>query len=245
MEMKLNKEIEFDIQECITDLKFHGDPERARQQKRYLKSPFDFYGVRKPLLNQWAKKIRRSNPDITQKKLIQVCETLWRSSSHDQKTLAIELLKAYPKYIDDNELPLIESMIHEAKGWDLIDNIAIWLIGELIRKDSQKHKLIKVWSTNDNFWIRRAAIISPIKLFKRNECDLNIYEEIWKKHLDEKEFFIRKGIGWVLRELSKTNPDRVFKFIQQNKDAMCGLTFREASRNLSEAQHKMLYNKRS
>jgi 3-methyladenine DNA glycosylase AlkD len=67
-------------------------------------------------------------------------------------------------------------MIHEAKGWDLIDNIAIWLIGELIRKDSQKHKLLKVWSTNDNFWIRRAAIISPIRLFKRNECDLNVYE---------------------------------------------------------------------
>jgi 3-methyladenine DNA glycosylase AlkD len=192
--ISLRDKIEIDIENCLSDLELKGNRERAKQQKQYLKSPFEFYGVRKPLLNSWANKIKRSNPDVTQKKLIQVCETLWRSSSHDQKTLAIELLKAYPKYIDDNELPLIESMIHEAKGWDLIDNIAIWLIGELIRKDSQKHKLIKVWSTNDNFWIKRVAIISPIKLFKRNECDLNVYE---------------------------------------------------ASRNLSEAQHKMLYNRKS
>ncbi len=234
--------IEVDIENCLADLELKGDPEQARQQKRYLKSPFDFYGVRKPLLNQWAKKIRRSNPDISQKKLIQVCEILWRSSLHDQKTLAIELLKTYPKYIDDNELPLIESMISEAKGWDLIDNIAIWLVGELIRKDSQKHKLIQSWSDDNNFWKRRVAIISPIKLFKKNECDLNVYEQIWKKNLDDKEFFIRKGIGWVLRELSKTNPDRVFNFIQKNSDVMSGLTFREASRNLSQVQQKMLSN---
>jgi 3-methyladenine DNA glycosylase AlkD len=220
------------IKQCLTDLEKQGNLERAREQQRYLKSPYKFYGVSKSLLNNWAKKIRRSNPEITQKRLLEVCKELWQSEYHDQKTLAIELLKTYPAYIDDKELPLIEKMIDESKGWDLIDNIAIWLVGELIRKNKDNHKLIEKWSTDKNFWRRRVAIISPIKLFKKNECDIGLYMRIWENHLDEKEFFIRKGIGWVLREFAKTDPDAVYKFVYNNRKQMSGLTFREASKNL-------------
>ena len=232
--IKLAKTAESMIHDCLVDLKGQGDPERAKQQKRYLKSPFQFYGVRKPLLNTWAKKIKNLNRDISQEKLIQICKDLWNSDFHDHKTLAIELLKAYPKYINDKELPLINKMIDESKGWDLIDNVAIFLVGELIRKSPEKRILIQKWSESENFWRRRVAIISPIKLFKKNECDLELYMEIWENHLDEKEFFIRKAIGWVLRELSKSNPEQVYKFIKKNKDIMSGLTYREGSRHLPE-----------
>ncbi len=241
----MTNNIEGFIQVCLRDLKEHGDPDRAREQKRYLKSPFEFYGVRKPLLNAWAKKIKKSNPDITQEQLIQICRDLWNSNYHDQKTLAIELLKAYPKFIDDNELSLINIMIDESKGWDLIDNIAIWLVGRMIQKEPQKHELIKKWSKDPNFWRRRVAIISPIKLFKKKECDLDLFLRIWEEHLYEKEFFIRKAIGWVLRELAKSEPDLVFDFLLKNKEKMSGLTLREGSRNLSVKQKALLSNRKS
>ena len=74
-------------------------------------------------------------------------------------------------------------------------------------------------------------------MFKKKEWNLDLYLQIWEEHLHEKEFFIRKAIGWVLRELSKTDPDIVFKFVDKNKDRMSGLTFREANRNLPQ-NHK-------
>ena len=131
-------------------------------------------------------------------------------------------------------------MIDESKGWDLIDNIAIWLVCELIRKDPLKHDLIEMWSKDSNFWRRRVAIISPIKLFKKKECDLDLFLRIWEEHLHEKEFFIRKAVGWVLRELAKSEPDLVFDFLLKNKEKMSGLTLREGSRNLSGKYRDLL-----
>ncbi|TFG96020.1 MAG: DNA alkylation repair protein [Calditrichales bacterium] len=224
------------VSECISDLKAQGDPVRAREQKRYLKSPSCFYGVRKPLINQWALRIKRAEPKLSINELLAMCSDLWGSVNHDHKTLAIEVVKSYCQFHDRSILPLVNRMIDESSGWDLIDNIAIWLVGGMLKNDPSLFDLIRPWSADENLWRRRAAIISPIKLFKRNECPLDLYLEIWQEHLHEKEFFIRKAIGWVLRALSKHQPETVVAFIQKNKNIMSGLTLREGGRNLNTAQ---------
>ncbi len=217
-----------------------GDPQRRRIQKRYLKSPFKFYGVSRTAMQQIAKSLKKQYPEMTQQELLNLCRRLWQDEFHECKSISIDIMKLFNKHIDANAVPLIDHMIDTATGWDHIDEIAIRLVGYLLITDPVHFNYIKSCAKSDNFWKRRVSIISQIKLYRTEYFNQKLFLEICSRHLQEKEFFIRKSIGWALRELSKTQPDVVYQFILKNQAEMSGLTFREASRRLPEEMRNRL-----
>lgn len=234
--MNLQREFNF----FKSQLKKHSDPKRAEGAKAYLKSPWKFYGgtdtpTKRKLVKTWYK----DHPEITVEEVAKLSEKLWNSQWHEEKTLTVMLLQYIKKELTLKQMPLVEKMVNEATGWDHLDEISIRLVGALIDKDPRTLKYLTKWSKSKNFWVRRASLLSQISQFRRKEGDLDLFFKLailmfeekkeWSK---EERFFIRKAIGWTLREIAKKQPQVVYKFIKKYKKQMSGLTFREGFRKL-------------
>lgn len=219
------------------------DPERARNEKRYLKSPYKFFGVSVPFIKRMARDFKRANGDLDKRLVFELAERLWESDYHQEKTLSIKLLEHYSEYLDYEAMPVIELMLSESTGWDHVDGIANHLVGAALRKDRRSYRYLKRWSESENFWMRRASLISQILLFREGRGDKELFFRNAEGMMGEKEFFIRKAIGWTLREMSKADPEAVFKFLLKVRGGASALTLREGSNRLSEAQKKLILGK--
>ena len=228
-------------------LKELGNEKRAEGEKKYLKSPWKFYGVSVSLRHGIAKEWFEKHKKLQLNDVCKLAESLWDSEWHEEKSLAVEILQLFSGSLTAKQMPLVEKMINEATGWDHLDEIAIPVIGAMIDNDKATLKYLPKWAKSKNFWVRRAAVLSQILQFKRKAGNKKLFFEIilpmfdegvhWSK---EERFFIRKAIGWALREIANVEPEIVFKFIKQYRDKMSGLTFREASRKLPEKFRRLL-----
>ncbi len=214
--------------------------ERAIQEKRYLKSPFKFFGVSLPITDKIAKEFRKTSISASRKHILELVQRLWNSEYHDEKRLGLRILQFYPEYLDLSVMPLLEKMLMQSTGWDLVDDISIHLVGTVLEKDKKAYKYLKKWSRSENFWMKRASLISQILLFRERKGDIDLFFRFAEDMVTKKEFFIKKAIGWTLREMSKADPDTVFGFLIKIKDRASSLTLREGSKRLTQEQRKML-----
>ncbi|OGW32687.1 MAG: hypothetical protein A2X59_08310 [Nitrospirae bacterium GWC2_42_7] len=214
--------------------------ERAVNEKRYLKSPCKFFGVSVPFTDKMAKEFIKDNKDAEREYVFELAKRLWDSEFHEEKRLAIDILRQYPDHIDLNAMPVIEKMLEQSTGWDHIDEISIHLAGTVIEKDKKAYDYLKKWSRSDNFWMRRASLISQILLFRQGKGDHRLFFGFAEKMIEEKEFFIRKAIGWCIREISKPDPEKAFEFLQKIKGRASGLTLREGAKRLPDKMRKLI-----
>ncbi len=221
-------------------MKENADPERAVNEKRYLKSPFKFFGVSLPLTEKLAKEFRRCNKDAAPEYIAGIVKDLWNSDYHDEKRLGLKILQQYPEHLDFSLMPMLEEMLMASTGWDLVDDISIHLVGTVLEKDRRTYKYLKKWSGSPNFWMRRASLISQILLLRNGRGDKGLFLNIAEKMISEEEFFIRKAIGWGLREMSKADPESAVAFLLKVKDKASGLTLREGSKRLDESDRAMI-----
>jgi 3-methyladenine DNA glycosylase AlkD len=170
---------------------------------------------------------------------------LWKMSHRENKYLAIDFATHFTHCITFDSLSMYESMLREEyMWWDLCDPIAVNLVGSLARDCSDYSNreeqsdagltilkpMLKEWIQDDNMWIRRTAILCQLK--SKTKTDETLLFDLCRRCLDEKEFFIQKAIGWALREYGKTNPSSVIAFLEQEKESLSRLSFREGSRIL-------------
>lgn len=214
----------------------NSDPARAKNEKAYLKSPYKFFGVTVPFIDKMAKGFMRENKDASKEFIFKLAAALWASEYHQEKSLAIRILGMYPRYLDIESMPVLESMIDESTGWDHVDAIANHLVDAALRNDKAAYKYLKKWGRSENFWLRRASLISQILLFREGKGDKELFFKLAESMAGEKEFFIRKAIGWTLREMSKADPDSAFEFLMKIKSAASNLTLREGSKRLGQKQ---------
>jgi 3-methyladenine DNA glycosylase AlkD len=221
-------------------LKEAGSGERAVKEKSYLKSPFKFHGASLPAIDRLAREFSRSNRHLAPECVLDLCRRLWQSEYHEEKTMAIKLLSLYPGCLGIEEMPLLEEMLEASTGWDHVDAISIHLVGRVLEQDRGAYGYLRKWGRSDNFWMRRAALISQILLFRGGRGDKKLFFGLAGRMMKDKEFFIRKAIGWALREMSKADPDAVFNYLMEVRDRASGLTLREASKRLPGGQRALL-----
>ncbi|MBF0473544.1 MAG: DNA alkylation repair protein [Nitrospirae bacterium] len=223
---KINNSIK-NLQAIFND---NADETKAGFVKSYLKSPYKFYGVNIPLIDKTAREFTKANIGLQGHQVIELSKQLWDSQYHEEKTLALRLLR----YFNIKDIELYERLLIESKGWDHVDDISIYLVGALIIESNEYLDYLRKWSISENFWIRRASLISQILPFRKGLGDRALFYSFADKMIEEKEFFIRKAIGWTLRELSKIYPEEVYNYLIKVKDKASGLTLREGSKRLPE-----------
>jgi 3-methyladenine DNA glycosylase AlkD len=216
-------------------LRDRADPAKAPVMQAYMKSQMPYWGVQTPELRRTAKAVFAAHPIETCEQWRDAVLELWRGAGRrEERYAAIELAghSRYREFRTMEALPIYEEMITSGAWWDYVDAIATHQVGELLRLYPAKMApLLRAWAVSDDIWKRRSAILAQLS-FKR-DTDRRLLYDCIRPSLGSKEFFLRKGIGWALREYAKTDAKEVIRYVRQHEAQMSPLTRREAMRNLA------------
>lgn len=212
-----------------------GDPGRAAQEKRYLKSDLEFFGVTMPELRRAVRAAARDYRSLSRADAVAWSLALWREPVHEPRTAAVEVLRLAAGNLTADDLGTVERLIRQARTWALVDPLSGDIAGTVALRHPAAWTRIDGWARDDHFWIRRSALLALLPGIRNGRADLTRFERYAEPMLGEKEFFIRKAIGWVLREISKSDPGWAAAWTARRAGEMSGVTFREAVRRLPEA----------
>jgi 3-methyladenine DNA glycosylase AlkD len=221
-----------------------GTPERAEQEQRYLKSELEHLGATVWQIRREVKSLAMEHPDLTHAELVAVVEALWAKPVHERRMAAVVVLETYPDLIEQRDLALLERFVREAKTWALVDGLSEDVLGALLVRHPVAADMLDRWAKDSDLWVRRSVLLAQIKPLKAG-ASFDHFARYADGMLEEREFFIRKAIGWVLRETGKTRPDEVFEWLAPRADRASGVTVREAVKYLSPEQRSALTVKRA
>jgi 3-methyladenine DNA glycosylase AlkD len=224
------------VTEIDDDLRSRGTPERAVQEKRYLKSALDHYGTTMPAIQTVAKAFYRQHPEIDHDDLVALVHALWATPVHERRMIVVELLDLYADRLQRGDMVLLERLLRESQTWALVDGLSASVVGGLVERYPRVATTLDRWAKDDDFWIRRSAMLALLGPLRRGEGDFDRFTRYADAMLEEKEFFIRKAIGWVLRETAKKRPAMVYAWVLPRAKRASGVTLREAVKPLSEKQ---------
>jgi 3-methyladenine DNA glycosylase AlkD len=217
-----------------------GTPARAEQERRYLKSSLEHYGVTMPSLRRTARAFRRAQPELTHDALLALVTELWRVPVHERRMLALCLLEQYASLLVAQDIKLLERLLRESHGWALVDGLASGSVGRLVQRFPALRSTLDRWSRDADFWMRRSALLALLPGLRRGSADFARFSRYADLMLDEKEFFVRKAIGWVLRETSKHSPNDVAAWLGPRIGRVSGVTLREALKYLPSISQRKL-----
>src|SRR5690554_3319925 len=205
----------------------NSNPKIAEGQKAYMKNRFEFFGLKTPLRRELQKPflLKGNLPNKTD--AFEIVLKLWDKPQRELHYFAQEFLFKYAKQFEQKDISLIEHLIVHNSWWDTIDFIATKPLAEYFKLfPNERSKVVTRWLASKNIWLQRSVILFQLKYKK--ETDLELLTEIIVKLKDSKEFFIKKAIGWILREYSRTDAQWVLNFVNQNE--LQALSKREAIR---------------
>lgn len=207
------------------------NPENAAAMAAYMKTDMPFFGVKRPDCSQIFKESMRRYPVETRADYESAVRAFWAQPRREEKYMAINLSRAVPRYISPPSLPLYRKLIVEGAWWDFVDEVAAHLVGTLLLEHRERvAPVMEQWIDHPDMWLRRSALLAHLR--HKDQTDEAILFDHCLRRAAEREFFIRKAIGWVLRQYARTAPDAVREFVMEHRDAWSGLTFREATKHL-------------
>jgi 3-methyladenine DNA glycosylase AlkD len=208
------------------------DPVRAASAQAYMKSPMPFLGVRVPDVRRLtAAAVARYPFGSAGEQRATVLE-LWRNAEfREERYAAIDLTLGKLVATDLQMLPVYEEIIRQGAWWDFADGVAGRICSLLQAHRAKMSAVILDWSADPDLWIRRASITAQLKA--KGDTDPELLRRVIEANLADPEFFIRKAIGWALREYAKTAPDWVSDFVVEHGESMSPLSRREALKHLA------------
>ncbi len=228
------------LSKALADLAPFASRERAAQEKAYLKSQLTFLGVGIPKTRQVAISVLQqieNHGKLTATQLRDLTLAAWATEGHDARAIALALLEKRAKCLGIVDLPWLEDVLRRSFTWAYVDQIAVHAVGQIVRKepDAAKRVLAK-WASDKDFWLRRSALLALLGERRAGGRFDGAHFEAWAlPMLAEKEFFIRKAIGWVLRDVARDDAAWVQGFLERHAAQMSPLSLREARRGVARA----------
>lgn len=217
-----------------------GDPERAAYEKGYHKSDLRFHGVDAKTIRTAAADFKRAHRDLSREDLLALVTALWETTWFDLRSVGLELLQRYNRRLQADDIDLLEDLLRRSRGWAHVDWLSTSIVGPLVEREPALLARLDTWSEDEDFWVRRAAMLVLLKPLRRGEGEFERFARYASNMVEEREFFIRKAIGWILREVSKKRPKLAYAFLSEHVDRVSGLTLREGSKYLPERQRERL-----
>jgi 3-methyladenine DNA glycosylase AlkD len=212
-----------------------GDPTRALAMQAYMKSEMPYWGVAAPRVRALCRELFASYPFEDAARWRADVLALWRSATHREERYAALELAGHRKakaFQTLEALPMYEEMIVSGAWWDYVDELASHAIGTLLELYPRElRRTLRDWSRGDDLWRRRAAILAQLGFGEATDTKL-LYACI-RPSLSSREFFLRKAIGWALRQLARSQPEEVLRYVEEHADQLSPLSRREALKHLS------------
>lgn len=210
------------------------DPERAEGERAYLKNHYDHLGVAmapgRKLVTGW---LRDTRPDLDH--VLAVAAALWPSEVYEDRRSAVELWVAVAARLTPEHLPALEAMVRDARTWALVDPLAHTVAGTILTGHPDVAATnVERWSLDEgSFWVRRLSVLSLSRPVRAGVVPFETFAVVADRLLDEREFFIRKSIGWVLRDIGRDDPASVEAFCRPRMGRMSTVTWAEARKRLA------------
>ena len=228
-----------------TELESRRDAARATKMQAYMKSKLPYYGVPGPELRKLVRGLAGGLLFPWFDSFNAFVRTVWTEATHrEEKYAALTLLdmKQTRAFHTMEAVPLYEFLISDGAWWDVADEVAAHRFLPLFVTDHDAVvEVLRRWSKGSDLWLRRSAIISQVLRKKDTECALLF--ELAEPALAEREFFLRKAIGWGLRSAAKHHPKKIQKYLDEKGDALSGLSRREALKGLVAASEERAVKK--
>ncbi|MFF2484690.1 DNA alkylation repair protein [Paenibacillus sp. NPDC058071] len=205
------------------------DAEQASAMEAYMRNLFPFLGIRGPERTALARSIWKELGVPKGEQLVETALALWRLPEREFQYTAIELLDKHAKKAERGHVDVLELLVTDKSWWDTVDLIASRLVGTyFVRYPDAVDAYTSRWIESDSMWLRRTALLYQLKYKEKTDtAKLFAYIDRCK---EENEFFIRKAIGWALREYAKTDENAVRRFVEDT--ALSPLSRKEALKHL-------------
>jgi len=210
-----------------------GDPARARGAQAYMKSAMPFHGVPVPEVRRMARVELAAHPPPDRQTWHDTVLELWDGATHREERYAALALVRSPvaaAYQDLSSLELYRHLVLTGAWWDLVDELAHAVGAVLHAAGAPASAVVRGWSRDDDLWVRRAAILCQLGAGART--DRALLADCLDANLADRAFFLRKAIGWALRDLARTDPGWVLGYVEAAGDRLSPLSRREAIKHL-------------
>lgn len=222
------------IEALRRELKHQADPAKAPAMQAYMKSAMPYCGVQTQPLRELRRRVFAAHPLPDHETWRDTALALWRDARfREERYCAIGLtgFKAYEPFQTLATLPLYEEMIVTGAWWDYVDGIASDRLGPLLwRYPAAMKRRMRQWSRCENLWKRRAAILCQLTF--KADTDLELLYDCIRPNLADREFFMRKAIGWALRQYAWTDPAEIVRYVREHAAGLSPLSRREALKNV-------------
>ncbi|GAA1858442.1 DNA alkylation repair protein [Asanoa iriomotensis] len=204
------------------------DPERAVAMRAYMRDQFDFLGIMSPRQRALARQAVAGAPRPTERDLLDLADACWARPEREYQYFACDYLRRHAGALSPDALPAVRRLITTKPWWDTVDVLAARVVGPMVTRDRALVAAMDDWSSDSDLWVIRTALLH--QLFYKKDTDADRLFGYCRRQAGHTDFFIRKAIGWALREYAKTDPAAVRAFVENT--VLSGLSRREALKNL-------------
>lgn len=197
----------------IAAFEAHANPEIAAGAEKYMRNQYSFYGIPSPTRAIIFKDFIKTYDLPDNADLDEIIISAWQLPQREMQYAAMNVLDKTIKKMPAQSIFLLEKLIQQKSWWDTIDFIAPNLVGPLFKRYPEiRNETISRWMDSGNFWLQRSCLLFQLKY--KQATDDKLLFELCTKLGSEKEFFIRKAIGWALRQYARTAPEQVRNFVE-------------------------------
>ncbi|MFE2479675.1 DNA alkylation repair protein [Streptomyces sp. NPDC059389] len=206
------------------------DPERARSMAAYMKDVAPFLGIRTPLRRELSKAVTGQGAKPAEADVTALVLRCWELPEREYHYFAVDYLRRHVRVCSSGFLPVVRRLIVTASWWDTVDLLAAHAVGPLVAADPKLTAVMDEWIGDEDLWLARTALLHQLRY--RSATDTGRLFAYCRRQCGHPDFFIRKAIGWALREYAKTDPDAVRAFVAAEGGRLSPLSVREALKNL-------------
>ncbi len=205
------------------------EPDRAPKMAAYMKGHFPFLGVPSPARKKAQRPFLAGFKKAPGDKVIAAARSLWQQPEREFQYVGVDLLRRYVKTLAADHIEDVRTLVQTLSWWDTVDLLASRIVGPMVRAH-RLESLMDAWVDDDDMWVSRTAILHQLSFGANTDA-----ERLFRycaARADHRDFFIRKAIGWALREYGKVAPERVVAFVSAHEAELSGLSRREALKHL-------------
>ncbi|WP_329015441.1 DNA alkylation repair protein [Streptomyces sp. NBC_00690] len=205
-------------------------PQRAAEASAYMKGVVPFLGIRTPARRALSRQVLEGLAPPDERDCTAIAIRCWRLPEREYHYFAVDYLRRYVGRCSSGFLPTVRWLLTTVPWWDTVDALAAHTVGPLVAADPALKTTMDGWIEDDDLWVARTALLHQLR-YKQATDSERLFRYCLRR-ADHPDFFIRKAIGWSLREYAKTDPEAVRAFVGSAGDRLSPLSVREALKNL-------------
>ncbi|MGH4035742.1 DNA alkylation repair protein [Actinomycetota bacterium Odt1-20B] len=206
------------------------DPERAAQMRAYMKDVAPFLGLTSPARRELSRAVLAGTPRPEEADCTALALRCWRLPEREYHYFAVDYLRRHVKRCSSGFLPVARHLVTTVPWWDTVDLLAAHVVGGLVAADPALRADMDAWIGDDDLWVARTALLHQLRY--KDATDTGRLFGYCVRQSGHPDFFIRKAVGWCLREYAKTDPDAVRDFVDKERSRLSPLSVREALKNI-------------